>query len=126
MGSNQYESTSGITLENVKNEDSLSSQQQNEDNITSHSSTQSIRKTVTIKLWNCTRASLANTEESSSFVPTMEKDSQAFKDPLAAAISKATDRLIEQHQKTTQSQTSATNNPVVNNKNVSTVVPLLK
>ena len=44
LGSNQYKSTSGITLENVKNEDLLSSHQQNADNTYITLYQQSIRK----------------------------------------------------------------------------------
>ena len=124
LGTQQYKSKTGITLENVKNETLSSVREKSTDDTILQNN--KIHSNINNSLVSPSEISLKNTEASSSFVPSIEKESQVFKDPLAAAISKATDRLIEQHQKTTQSQTSTTNNSTINKKKVSTVVPLLQ
>ena len=66
-------------MQTILTSHSINNQSENSDNKTSE---------------NFTQVPLLNTEESSSFVPSIEKDSQAFKDPLAATIPKRQTDLL--------------------------------
>ena len=101
LGSNAYESPTGIIIKNAKPENS-----------TPENSTLEHILPEQSQIYD---SGVLNEDLSLSNVSLSNESQQDFKDPLAAALSKATDRLIAQHQRTqnpeleeSQSNTSTT------------------